>query len=67
MEKLGIIAGAGELPVLLARAAVAHDREPVVIQITKSDAERFVGLHTKFIPTVSDRFKRLHEGFSTQV
>ena len=44
MEKLGIIAGAGELPVLLARAAVAHDREPVVIQITKSDTERFAGI-----------------------
>ena len=44
MEKLGIIAGAGELPVLLARAAVAHDRAPVVIQITKSDAQRFAGI-----------------------
>ena len=44
MEKLGIIAGAGELPVLLARSAIAHDREPVVIQITKSDPERFAGI-----------------------
>ena len=44
MEKLGIIAGAGELPVLLARAAVAYDREPVIIQITKSDAQRFAGI-----------------------
>ena len=44
MEKLGIIAGAGELPVLLARAAVANDREPVVIQITKSDTERFASV-----------------------
>ncbi len=44
MEKLGIIAGTGELPVLLARAAIANDREPVVIQITKSDAERFAGI-----------------------
>ena len=44
MEKLGIIAGAGELPVLVARAAVAHDRKPVVIQITKSDAQRFAGI-----------------------
>ena len=42
--KLGIIAGAGKLPVLLARAAVANDREPVVIQITKSDTERFAGI-----------------------
>ena len=44
MEKLGIIAGAGELPVLLARAVVAHDRKPVVIQITKSDTQRFAGI-----------------------
>ena len=44
MEKLGIIAGAGELPVLLAHTAVAHEREPVIIQITKSDAQRFTGI-----------------------
>ena len=44
MEKLGIIAGTGELPVLLARAAVAHKRQPVIIQITKSDAQRFAGI-----------------------
>ena len=44
MEKLGIIAGAGELPVLLARAAVAHERQPVIIQITKSDTQRFAGI-----------------------
>lgn len=44
MEKLGIIAGAGELPVLLVHAAVANDREPVVIQITKSETERFAGV-----------------------
>ena len=44
MKKLGIIAGAGELPVLLARAAVANDREPVVIQITKSEVDRFAGV-----------------------
>jgi DUF1009 family protein len=44
VEKLGIIAGAGELPVLLAHAAVAHERQPVIIQITKSDAQRFAGI-----------------------
>ena len=44
VEKLGIIAGAGELPALLARAAVAHERQPVIIQITKSDARRFAGI-----------------------
>lgn len=44
MEKLGIIAGAGELPVLLVRAVAAHDRKSVVIQITKSDAQRFAGI-----------------------
>ena len=44
VEKLGIIAGAGELPALLARAAVTHERQPVIIQITKSDAQRFAGI-----------------------
>ena len=44
VEKLGIIAGAGELPIWVARAAVAHDRKPVIIQITKSDAQRFAGI-----------------------
>ena len=44
VEKIGIIAGAGELPVLLARAAAAHQRQPVIIQITKSDPERFAGI-----------------------
>ncbi len=44
VEKLGIIAGAGELPVLLARAVVDHKRTPVIIQITKSDPQRFAGL-----------------------
>ena len=47
MEKLGIIAGAGELPVLVARAAVAHGREPVIVQITKSDAQCFAGITDK--------------------
>lgn len=44
MEKLGIIAGAGELPVLLAHAIVNHDRQPVIVQITKTDVQRFAGI-----------------------
>ena len=44
MEKLGIIAGTGELLVLLARAAVAHERQPVIVQITKPDGQRFAGI-----------------------
>ena len=44
MEKLGIIAGAGELPVLLAHAAVTHGRKPVIVQITKPDVQRFAGI-----------------------
>ena len=35
MEKLGIIAGAGDLPLLLANAALEQDRIPLVIQITQ--------------------------------
>jgi len=44
VEKLGIIAGAGELPVLLAHAAITHDRKPVIVQITKPDVQRFAGI-----------------------
>lgn len=44
MEKLGIIAGAGELPGLLAHAAVTHNRKPVIVQITKTDVQRFAGI-----------------------
>ena len=35
MEKLGIIAGAGDLPLLLANAALEQNRLPLVIQITQ--------------------------------
>ena len=35
MEKLGLIAGAGDLPLLLAQAALEQGRMPVVIQITQ--------------------------------
>ena len=44
MEKLGIIAGAGELPVLLAQAAIEHGRLPFVIQVTKAPSERLSGI-----------------------
>lgn len=44
VKKLGIIAGAGELPVLLAHAAVAQQRHPVIVQITKADPQRFAGV-----------------------
>ena len=39
MEKLGIIAGAGELPVLLAQAAIERGRTPYVIQVTRTPSE----------------------------
>ena len=35
MEKLGLIAGAGDLPLLLAQAALEQGRIPIVIQITQ--------------------------------
>ena len=44
MGKLGIIAGAGELPVLLAQAAIEQGRPPFVIQVTKSSSERLSGI-----------------------
>lgn len=44
MEKLGIIAGAGELPIHVVQSAVAQDRHPIIIQITKEDEHRFANL-----------------------
>ena len=41
MEKLGVIAGAGELPTLLAQNAITHGRKPIIIQITKDENQRF--------------------------
>ncbi|RKU06290.1 DUF1009 domain-containing protein [Candidatus Poribacteria bacterium] len=35
MKKLGLIAGAGDLPLLLAQSALAQNRMPIVIQITQ--------------------------------
>ncbi len=44
VEKLAIIAGAGELPVFVAHSAAAQGRKPIVIQITKTDEQRFTGI-----------------------
>ena len=44
MEKLGIIAGAGELPVLLAKGARDQGRLPVVIQITQNPPEQLASV-----------------------
>ncbi len=41
MEKLGIIAGAGELPTIVAQNAAVHGRKPIIIQITKDENQRF--------------------------
>lgn len=71
MEKLGIIAGTGELPVLLARAAIAHQRHPVIIQITKADAERFAGitceLHTLGVGQIQKIAQTLRDTGVTEV
>ena len=50
VEKLGIIAGAGELPILVAQSAVAQDRQPIIIPITKSDEQRFSTIPCEVYP-----------------
>lgn len=50
MEKLGIIAGAGELPILVAQNAIDHGRQPIIIQITKEDEQRFANLSCEVYP-----------------
>ncbi len=44
MEKVGIIAGAGELPILAAQSAAAKGLKPIIIQITKEEKSRFDGI-----------------------
>ncbi|MBI1923592.1 UDP-2,3-diacylglucosamine diphosphatase LpxI [Candidatus Poribacteria bacterium] len=50
MEKLGIIAGAGELPVLLAQAAQAQGRLPIIIQLTQTPSEGLAGVASEIYP-----------------
>ena len=50
MEKLGIIAGAGQLPTLVAQNAVTHGRKPIIIQITKDNEQRFEDLTSEIYP-----------------
>ena len=44
MEKLGIIAGAGDLPLLLAQAALEQGRIPLAIQITQPTSEQLASI-----------------------
>ena len=50
MEKLGIIAGMGELPVLMAQAAIDYGRLPVVIPITQTPSERLADVAPEIYP-----------------
>ena len=50
MEKIGIIAGMGELPVLMAQAAIDYGRLPVVIPITQTPSERLTGVASEIYP-----------------
>ena len=47
MEKLGLIAGAGDLPLLLAQAALEQGRMPIVIQITQPASEQLESIASK--------------------
>ncbi len=50
MEKLGIVAGMGELPVLMAQAAIEHGRLPVIIPITQTPSERLANVASEMYP-----------------
>lgn len=50
MEKLGIIAGMGELPVLMAQAAIDYGRVPVVVPITKNPSELLADVSSEIYP-----------------
>ena len=47
VEKLGIIAGAGDLPLLLAQAALEQGRMPLVIQITQPVSKQLESIASK--------------------
>ena len=49
MQKLGVVAGAGELPVLVAKLAAAQGMEPVIVTVTGDD-------HADFSPLVTTGF-----------
>lgn len=49
-EKLGIIAGAGQLPCLVAQSAITQGRIPIIIQITKADEQRFADIPCEIYP-----------------
>lgn len=53
-QKLGIIAGSGNLPELLASEAKQHDRQPVVICVTKN--------YSPNLPQVASDFHQFHVG-----
>ena len=50
LEKIGIIAGVGELPVLMAQAAIDNGRLPVVIPITQTPSERLEDVAAEIYP-----------------
>jgi len=47
LEKLGLIAGAGDLPLLLAQAALEQGRMPIVIQITQPASKQLESIASK--------------------
>ena len=53
-QKLGIIAGSGDLPELLASEAKQHNRQPVVICVTKE--------YSPNLPMVASEFYQFHVG-----
>ncbi len=50
MKKLGIIAGAGELPVLVAKSAIDQGIHPIIIPITKEGQQRFSSISCEVYP-----------------
>ena len=65
MEKVGIIAGTGELPILAAQSAAAKGLKPIVIQITKEEKRRFDGIPCEVyeygVGQIQKITKKLHE------
>ncbi len=45
IDKLGIIAGVGDLPFIVAKCAIEQGQHPVIIKVSKDDQHRYLDLH----------------------
>jgi len=60
--KLGIIAGSGDLPVLLATCAIQHGKQPIIVSVTKTPSPKLSEIASEFQPVGDEAFFQFHVG-----